>query len=179
MQKHLNSLLKLQSCLDLFSKSAVCWQLGERSGPQELVVSFSIMVLIAEQVYTAVCFVLSPSCLSASMTELMFVYWDEPETKRDPLSLCAMLFSARAETRRGALGYCMSFEKMVWWNHTQIRKFTISCFMFFAQQHSKPPTKIDLGYIMIKKATLEGKKKKRDRSSKKTHHNQKTLPASI
>lgn len=72
------------------------------------------------------------------------------------------LFSARAETRRETLGYCMSFENIVWWNHTQIRKFTISCFIFFVQQHSKPPTEIDLDYIMIKKPLWRGEKKKKE-----------------
>lgn len=87
------------------------------------------------------------------------------------------LFSARAETRRETSGYVKCFEKMVWWNCTQIFKFTISHFMFLVQQPNKPPEETDMGCIMIKKPFFFFFR--RHRSSTKSHHNQKpSLPPS-
>lgn len=91
-KKYFYSLLQ-QSCLDLSHNSAVGWQLGESSEPQEKLVPFVIMVLIAVQVPTSMGLTLFPSHLPVSLTELMpgLVRWIWDQ-KGSPVIMCHPCF---------------------------------------------------------------------------------------
>lgn len=89
--------------------------------------------------------------------------------KRIPChSVSPMLFSARAETRRETVWYFLNFEKTVWWNPTQISKFTVSCYEVLMQQHNKLPTETDLDCSMTKEPFR--KKKKTNKTKRKKNN---------